>query len=43
MITQEMPEVDGILGTGSYTEIVPAIEALLKEQNVRDFGDIAGG
>ena len=26
-----MPEVDGILGTGSYTEIVPAIEALLAE------------
>ena len=40
VITQEMPEVDGILGTGSYTEIVPAIEALLNEQNVRDFGDI---
>ena len=40
VITQEMPEVDGILGTGSYTEIVPAIEALLKEESVCDFGDI---
>ena len=40
VITQEMPEVDGILGTGSYTEIVPAIEALLNEQSVCDFGDI---
>jgi ribosomal protein S12 methylthiotransferase len=39
-IFEQMPEVDGILGTGSYTEIVPAIEALLAEQNVRDFGSI---
>ena len=39
-ILQEMPEVDGILGTGSYTEIVPAIEALLEEKQVVDFGSI---
>ena len=39
-ITKEMPEVDGILGTGSYTEIVPAIEALLEEKKVEDFGSI---
>ena len=39
-ILTEMPEVDGILGTGSYTEIVPAIEALLKDQQVVDFGSI---
>lgn len=39
-ILKEMPEVDGILGTGSYTEVVPAIEALLDEQNVSDFGSI---
>ena len=39
-ITKEMPEVDGILGTGSYTEIVPAIEALLEDRNVEDFGSI---
>ncbi len=39
-IMQEMPEVDGVLGTGSYTEIVPAIEALLQEQTVSDFGSI---
>ena len=25
-ITKEMPEVDGLLGTGSYAEIVPAID-----------------
>ena len=40
MILEEMPEVDGILGTGSYTEIVPAIEALLKDEQVVDFGSI---
>ena len=40
VILEEMPEVDGILGTGSYTEIVPAIEALLDDNQVVDFGDI---
>ncbi len=39
-ILAQMPEVDGILGTGSYTEIVPAIEALLEGQTVKDFGSI---
>ena len=39
-ILKEMPEVDGILGTGSYTEIVPAIEALLEDKTVEDFGSI---
>jgi len=39
-ILTELPEVDGILGTGSYTEIVPAIEALLEDNQVVDFGDI---
>ena len=39
-ILKEMPEVDGILGTGSYTEIVPAIEKLLEGEPVIDFGDI---
>ena len=39
-IMTEMPEVDGVLGTGSYTEIVPAIEALLEESPVENFGDI---
>ena len=39
-ILKEMPEVDGILGTGSYTEIVGAIEALLADNTVVDFGDI---
>ena len=39
-IMEEMPEVDGILGTGSYTEVVPAIEKLLEGERVRDFGSI---
>ena len=39
-IMQEMPEVDGVLGTGSYTEVVPAIERLLEGDMVRDFGSI---
>ena len=40
-ILNEMPEVDGVLGTGSYTEIVPAIEALLTQDvQIAQFGDI---
>ena len=39
-ILTEMPEVDGILGTGSYTEIVPAIDKLLEGETVSDFGSI---
>lgn len=39
-ILAEMPEVDGILGTGSYTEIVPAIEQLLEDGQVEAFGSI---
>ena len=39
-IMEQLPEVDGILGTGSYTQIVPAIESLLAESTVSDFGSI---
>ena len=39
-IIKEMPEVDGILGTGSYTEIVPAIEKLLQGETVSEFDSI---
>ena len=39
-ILEQMPEVDGILGTGSYTQVVPAIEQLLQGQQVMDFGAI---
>ena len=39
-ILAQLPEVDGILGTGSYTEVVSAIEALLEGVSVREFGSI---
>ncbi len=39
-IMEELPEVDGVLGTGSYTEVVPAIDALLSGETVSDFGSI---
>ena len=39
-ILEELPEVDGLLGTGSYTEVVPAIESLLQDENVVDFKSI---
>ncbi len=39
-ILEELPEVDGVLGTGSYAEIVPAIQALLADGTVEDFGSI---
>ena len=39
-IMKEMPEVDGVLGTGSYTEIVSAIEQLLADNTVNEFGSI---
>ena len=39
-ILREMPEVDGILGTGSYTQIVPAIEKLLNGETVQQFDSI---
>ena len=39
-ILNELPEVDGVLGTGSYTQIVPALEKILNGQCVEDFGSI---
>ena len=39
-ILEQMPEVDGVLGTGSYDRIVPAIEALLRDEQVMEFGSI---
>ena len=36
----ELPEVDGVLGTGSYSEIVPAVEAVMAGEHPRLFGDI---
>ena len=39
-ILQELPEVDGVLGTGSYDRIVEAIELLLEGQTVERFDSI---
>ena len=39
-ILEEMPEVDGVLGTGSYGEIVSVVEQLLADETVSLFGDI---
>ncbi len=39
-ILTEMPEVDGILGTGSYTKIVEAVEEILNDNTVSDFDSI---
>lgn len=39
-ILTEMPEVDGILGTGSYSEIVSALEAAMAGEKPQLFGDI---
>lgn len=39
-ILEELPEIDGVLGTGSYTDIVPALEAVLEDDQPTFFGDI---
>ena len=39
-ILEELPEVDGILGTGSYTDIVPAIQSVMEGDTPTYFGDI---
>ena len=39
-ILEELPEVDGVLGTGSYTEVVAAVQKLLNDEMVEDFGSI---
>ena len=39
-IMKEMPEVDGVLGTGNYAEVVSAIDRLLADETVNDFASI---
>lgn len=39
-LLEELPEVDGVLGTGSYTDIVPAIKAVMEGDQPTYFGDI---
>lgn len=39
-IRQELPEVDGMLGTGSYTDVVSAVEGLMAGEKPEYFGNI---
>ena len=39
-VMEELPEVDGVLGTGSYADIVPAVEQVMAGGRPRCFGDI---
>ena len=39
-ILEEMPEVDGVLGTGSYHKVVAAVEQILEGDTVADFDSI---
>ena len=39
-VTAELPEVDGILGTGSYGDIVSAVEGVMSGAHPAAFGDI---
>ena len=41
-LMEELPEVDGILGCGSYGEIVSAVDDVLGGDRPRRFGDING-
>ena len=39
-IREELPEVDGMLGTGSYTDVVQAVEELMAGEKAEYFGNI---
>lgn len=39
-IMKEMPEVDGVLGTGNYADVVSAIDRLLDGETVSEFASI---
>ena len=41
-ILKELPEIDSVLGTGSYGDIVEAVTSALKGGKVAKFGDIDG-
>ena len=41
-VPTELPEVDGVLGTGSYKDIVAAVEAVMAGEHPRYFGSIDG-
>ena len=40
-IKTELPEVDGLLGTGSYTAVASAVEELMAEERPEHFGELA--
>ena len=39
-IRAELPEVDGMLGTGSYTDVVSAVEGLMAGEKAEYFGNV---
>ena len=39
-LMNELPEVDGVMGTGSYGDVVAAVDALLRGERPSYFGDI---
>jgi len=39
-ILDELPEIDGLLGTGSYTDVVEAVKAVMEDDIPTYFGDI---
>ncbi len=39
-IGNELPEVDGMLGTGSYTDVVSAVQEVMAGEKADHFGDI---
>ena len=39
-ILEELPEIDGLLGTGSYTDVVEAVKAVAEGDTPTYFGDI---
>ena len=41
-ILEELPEIDGIMGTGCFGDIVPALEQVMNGQECRHFADING-
>ena len=40
-IRADLPEVDGLLGTGSYTDVASAVEELMAGERPEHFGEIA--
>ena len=41
-ILEELPEIDGIMGTGCFGDIVPALEQVMEGRECRHFADIDG-